>query len=297
MKILIIGSEGFIGQNLCAYFSDKVNYTVFFADIVDQVKDNYFKIKTDEEDFYLLFKSKEYDVCINASGSGSVGFSNANPLLDYKLNTLNVFLILDAIRTHNPNCKFINFSSAAVYGNSLQFPIIEQQESKPVSPYGWHKLMSEVICKEFFIQHNIQTLSLRVFSVYGSKLQKQLFWDVYQKALISKTINLQGTGEETRDFIYIDDLCQAVEKIILNCTFNADVINVASGQATSIKNAVTLFLNQLNSNFKISFNNSVRIGDPIHYLADVTKLKQIGFSTRLSIQQGLEQYTNWLKNK
>ncbi len=297
MKILIIGSEGFIGQNLCAYFLANTNYTVFFADIIDNTKANYVKINLDTEDFYFLFKNKKHDICINASGSGSVGFSNTSPLLDYKLNTLNVFLLLDAIRIHNPNCKFINFSSAAIYGNSLQLPVIEQQESKPVSPYGWHKLMSEIICKEFFIQHNIQTLSLRVFSVYGPKLQKQLFWDVYQKALISKTIYLEGTGEETRDFIYIDDLCQAVEKIILNCVFNADVINVASGQATSIKNAVTLFLNQLNTSFKICFNNRVRVGDPIHYLADVTKLKQIGFSTRFSIQQGLEQYTNWLKNK
>jgi len=82
----------------------------------------------------------------------------------------------------NNKCKYLHISSAAVYGNPKQLPVKETDNCQPLSPYGWHKWMSELICQEYFRLYNIRSLIVRPFSVYGPGLRKQLFWDLYGKA-------------------------------------------------------------------------------------------------------------------
>ena len=183
MKILIIGSRGFIGHHLFSYFSEKGN-EVWGTDVVDDYinKERYFLIDASNSDYSSVFQSAEFDLCVNCSGAANVPESLKNPLRDYYLNTVNVFKILEAIRKFQPACKFINLSSAAVYGNPKQMPVKEDARPDPLSPYGFHKLQAEQICKEFYDFYNIRTCSLRIFSVYGPGLKKQLFWDLYNKA-------------------------------------------------------------------------------------------------------------------
>jgi len=297
MRILIIGSEGFIGRNLSSFFSHREIYNVFKADISEKKEENYFKIDKDNENFFQLFQNNTFDVCINASGSGSVAFSNENPKEDKRLNTVNVLLMLEAMKRYNASCKFVNFSSAAVYGNSVKQPISENDELKPVSPYGEHKLQSEIICSDFFTKYKIPTLSLRVFSVYGPGLEKQLLWDIFQKSKTGKQIQLGGTGNETRDFIYIDDLCEAVEKLLLRMEFRGQAVNVASGKSTTIKDVFDLLISQIANDHTAMFNNITRVGDPIHYLADITTLKSTGFFPKHSIQEGIKKYASWLRER
>ena len=94
------------------------------------------------------------------------------------LNVSNVFKQLDAIRKFQPGCKYINLSSAAVYGNPESLPISEDHHLDPISPYGNHKKMAEEVCADFYTNYRIPTCSLRIFSAYGAGLQKQLFWDL-----------------------------------------------------------------------------------------------------------------------
>ncbi|HOK51404.1 MAG TPA: NAD-dependent epimerase/dehydratase family protein [Bacteroidales bacterium] len=294
MKILIIGSEGFIGSNAFRYFSH-AGYEVYSADLVIKQMEKYTTINPDLSDFSKLFHQQAYDVCLNASGAANVQISFSHTLVDYTLNTTNVYMILDAIRKYNPNCKYINISSAAVYGNPQYLPIDENHPIKPLSPYGWHKYYSELICKEFYEMFNIPTISIRVFSAYGPGLRKQLFWDLYQKALNSNVIKLFGTGNETRDFIYIDDLLFAIERIIKTADFQGQVINVASGQETSIKNAVTTFLYLFGFKGKYIFTGQEKVGDPVRWQANIGKLKNLGFNIHISLEEGLKKYIEWIR--
>ena len=159
MKILIIGSEGFIGSNAVQYFR-RLGYRVFSADIVLKEEQGYSIINPELADFKKLFDRQQYDICLNASGVAKVQFSFNDPLLDFTLNTANVFNILEAIRQYNVDCKFINISSAAVYGNPKYLPIDENHPLNPVSPYGWHKLYSEKICTEYANYFGICTKNL-----------------------------------------------------------------------------------------------------------------------------------------
>jgi dTDP-glucose 4,6-dehydratase/UDP-glucose 4-epimerase len=294
MKILIIGSEGFIGSNLLV--SLKQDYIVFSADIFySSVSEKHFILNTSLPDFDSIFQKDKFDYCINASGSGSVSNSFKEIENDFNLNTTNVFKILNAIKLHNPECKFINFSSAAVYGNPEILPVKETSLIKPVSPYGFHKYYSEQISKEFYTLYNIKSCNLRVFSAYGPRLKKQLFWDIYQKGKTSDTIELLGNGNESRDFIYIDDIISAIEKIINSDCFHADVINVASGIETKISVAAHLFVKEMFGNKNIVFSNITNEGYPDNWLADINKIESIGFTPKTSMEEGLIQYANWLK--
>ena len=113
MKIIIIGSTGFIGSNAAAYFKER-NNQVHCADIVLKESADYTIINPEFPDFARLFYNQKYDVCINATGTANVQYSFKNAALDYTLNVSNVYHMLEAIRQFNPTCKFINFSSAAV---------------------------------------------------------------------------------------------------------------------------------------------------------------------------------------
>ena len=285
-KLLIIGSNGFIGSSCAVYFRD--NYDVFLADIHPGVNTpiKYRQIKSDV-DFLKILSEKEFDFCINASGSANVSFSFDFPEVDRKLNVENVKLILDAISETNNKCKFINFSSASVYGQPDQLPVSEVQTPAPISPYANHKLESELILKEYAEKTGIHTCSLRVFSAYGPVLRKQLFWDIFQQAKNSKLIRLFGTGKESRDFIYIDDLLQAVDCVMNNSSFNGESINVSSGKETSIAEAAEIFLSELGTGYSVHFNGKSRPGDPLNWRADITKLTQHGFKQTVDIRQGL----------
>ena len=295
MKILIIGSRGFIGHHLFSYFSEKGN-EVWGTDVVDDYinKERYFLIDASNSDYSSVFQSAEFDLCVNCSGAANVPESLKNPLRDYYLNTVNVFKILEAIRKFQPACKFINLSSAAVYGNPKQMPVKEDARPDPLSPYGFHKLQAEQICKEFYDFYNIRTCSLRIFSVYGPGLKKQLFWDLHNKAKKGDPFSLFGTGNESRDFIYILDLVNAIELVAGLSAFNADVINVANGKEIMIKNVVSVFFGLFDHEIRYSFSGETREGDPVNWVADISKLISYGYRPSFTIENGLEKYYEWV---
>lgn len=294
MKILVIGSNGFIGSSCVTYFS-KNNNKVWGADINGTSLNNFFLLEKENTNFEAIFSNQTFDVCINASGSANVAFSFENPAIDFELNVLNVHKILVALRRYNPNCKFINFSSAAVYGNLKTLPVSEQSSTTPLSPYGFHKLQSEYLLTEYHNFFGLKTCSVRVFSAYGIGVKKQLFWDLYQKHLQNNKIEIFGTGNESRDFIYIDDLVNVIDLIIENSRFEGDVINVASGIETTIKKAADLFYNYLDPNAKYSFSGKIKMGDPINWRADINIISKMGFISKYPIEEGLKKYVAWLK--
>jgi UDP-glucose 4-epimerase len=295
MKILVIGSEGFIGHALVENYSKK-NVQVFGVDIISQTLPNYTFISAAAPNYDEVFQSTSFDLCINASGAANVNFSVVNPVWDYELNTNNVFKILDAIRKFTPTCKFIHLSSAAVYGNPETLPISESFPIKPLSPYGFHKWQSEILCQEFASVYGVQSVVLRIFSAFGPGLAKQLFWDLFQKSKSSKKVEIFGSGNETRDFIFIDDIIQTIE-LISEAAISQNVINIANGEEISIETAVKTFFTHWDSSIDFSFNGEVRKGDPRNWRADISILKSLGYQQQFTFKQGIDQYCKWLKGE
>lgn len=292
MKILIVGSKGFIGSFLYNYFS--TNHDCWSADVVsDYSNSKHFIIDESSSDFEELFELNQFDICVNCSGAASVPDSLVHPGRDFTLNTFNVFKILNAIRKFNACCKFINLSSAAVYGNPIRLPVKESDEPKPISPYGHHKLMAENICIEFSKIYDIKTCSIRIFSAYGDGLKKQLFFDLFKKISTSSKVELSGTGEETRDFIHIEDIAQIVEMVLFKAKFLGETINVANSIEVSIRQVVYLFTTILNWKGELIFNGELRQGDPLRWQADTSTILSFGYHQSVTLESGLHKYIQW----
>ncbi len=294
MKILVIGSKGFIGSHCVDYFSQE--HEVWGCDVLlDYNTPNYISIDAVDSDFLGIFEQRQYDVCINCSGAASVPFSLEKPFNDFKLNTLNVFKLLEAIRKHAPQCKFITMSSAAVYGNPESLPIMENQKIMPVSPYGYHKVMAEMICEEYSKYWNIQTCCLRIFSAYGPRLKKQLFWDLYHKIIKDEQPCLWGTGHESRDFIYISDIIRIIDLSIQKSTFKGEVVNVANGQQIEIAEVAETVRKIIGTDKAIRFNQASRKGDPINWEADISIIKSWGYTPKVKLEEGVRSYIDWVR--
>lgn len=297
MKILVVGANGFIGSKCVSYFSDQ-GYNVVGCDLQPTSECiNYIDLNDLSYNYNELFSKYVFDVCINSAGSAHVAYSFQYPEKDFELNVFLIINLLGAIKNHSVNCKFINFSSAAIYGNPWQLPIKEEFLPSPISPYGYHKLLSENLLYEYYRFFNLKTCSLRVFSAYGEGLKKQLFWDLYLKANQTDKIELYGTGKESRDFIYIHDLITIVDIIIKKGKFEGETYNVANGEEILIKDAVALFLNELGWNGKVVFSNEEKTGDPINWKADIKKITDLGYQRKYSLTEGLKNYSEWLKRK
>ncbi len=296
MKVLIVGSKGFIGTHLINALSSK--YDTWGCDVVtDYGSEQYIQIKITNADFNEIFNTHRFEVCINCSGAASVPASIEDPLNDFELNTVNVFRILDSIRKHNFGCKLINLSSAAVYGNPKKLPITENQTCTPVSPYGNHKYLTEQICAGYNNFYNLQVCSLRIFSAYGPGLKKQLLWDLFKKSKQTDNITLSGTGSETRDFIYIDDIIRCIELVMKHGEFNASVYNIANGSEIRVKQLTAMFLSALHYNGSFGFTGEQRLGDPLCWKADIEKIKALGYEQTINIETGISNYVTWLKEQ
>jgi dTDP-glucose 4,6-dehydratase/UDP-glucose 4-epimerase len=296
-RILVIGSKGFIGNHLTRHLINR-GFDVYQADVVaDYASEHYVRLEASNADFHEVFENTRFDGCVNCSGAANVGDSMLHPYMDFSLNTHNVFKMLDAIRRFNPECRFLNLSSAAVYGNPGILPVNETTKVSPVSPYGYHKMMSEKICEEFHKLFGIATCSARIFSAYGEGLQKQLFWDLSKKANTGTKVELFGTGHESRDFIHVSDVTLALEVLLTKGRFSGDAVNVAGGNEITIEDAVSLFYTLFNPKVKFVFTGETREGDPINWKADISVLRGLGFSTNVTLADGLKKYVDWLRKE
>lgn len=290
-----MGSEGFIGRNLVAAFLKK-GWQVSGIDHFDNPGQEYkYQKQLGISDFTELLLRNKYDYIVNAAGSGNVGFSVTHPLGDFESNCFEPAKVLDAIRLTASKSVYLHISSAAVYGNPATIPVKEEHAIQPLSPYGWHKYMSELLCREYFQLYGIRSCIVRPFSVYGPGLKKQLFWDIYHKAADKPSIELFGTGNESRDFIYIDDLVAAMDILLDKAALEAECYNVANGIETTIKQAAQLFVGHFPQAVAVSFNGRTKSGDPLNWQGDISKLKALGFKPRVTIEEGLKLTYDWIE--
>lgn len=297
MKALVIGCEGFIGRYALAAFQHQ-GWEVAGCDIVYSSRSDtykYHRVDAFSMDYHEVFSDFQPDVCLNASGSASVAFSFEQPTLDFNSNVVAVQRQLEAIRKVKPDCHYLHLSSAAVYGNPVELPIKEATKGSPMSPYGFHKQVSETLITEYARLFKLRATIFRIFSAYGKELRKQLFWDVYQKLKVNpEYLELSGTGQETRDFIHVRDVCEAICLIAKHEPSGAGILNVANGKAVTIQEVVSIFLSYYSPQTRLQFNGQQRKGDPLYWQAEINKLTSTGYRPSVSIQEGLSEVAQWL---
>lgn len=234
------------------------------------------------------------DIVYHLAGGSSVGASLANPREDFSRTVNTTMELLEWLRLNAPMTRLIVVSSAAVYGAGHSNNISEDQACVPFSPYGYHKLMMEQLCQSYAVSYGTLVVVTRLFSVYGSLLQKQLLWDLCTKlASGASTIELGGTGEELRDWAEVRDVARALSLVSECASDVAPIINIGTGRATSVHKVASLVIDAWPKEANILFSGKSRVGDPFSLVADDSRLRALGFNWEISIETGIRDYVEW----
>jgi UDP-glucose 4-epimerase len=236
------------------------------------------------------------DVIFHAAGGSSVAQSVTHPVRDFDRTVGTTSVLLDTIRRAAPEVLLVLPSSAAVYGIAGNGPIKESAALNPVSPYGLHKCLAEHLVRGAHQLGGFRYAIIRYFSIYGPGLRKQLLWDLAQKLSSKpKDVVLFGTGEETRDFLHVEDAARfAVTVADTMAGRDPLIVNGGSGDSVPVRDIAKTLGSLLSPQTEIRFNGTQRTGDPVHYQADTHLMRHLGFRPAWNLEKGVASYVDWL---
>jgi UDP-glucose 4-epimerase len=234
------------------------------------------------------------DIVFHLAGGSSVGAAISAPHEDFFRTVVSTINLMDWLRLESPKTVSVLASSGAVYGAGHSGRLVESAVGIPFSPYGYHKLMMEQVCRSYGASYGLRTAVGRLFSVYGSGLRKQLLWDLCSK-LSSEcgAVQLGGTGKELRDWVDVRDVAPALERLGSLATPESPVINVGTSKPTSVREIADMVLANWPPSRRVLFSGEQRPGDPFSLVADCSQLLATGFSFQIPVYEGVREYVRW----
>jgi UDP-glucose 4-epimerase len=244
----------------------------------------------------LAGKLGAVDAIVHCAGGSSVGPSLQDPARDFERTVTSTLQVLEFMRERAPEARLVLLSSAAVYGAANVEPLHEDLPKQPISPYGKHKALAEDHAAEAANRSGLSVATLRLFSVYGAGLRKQLLWELSRRALAGEDpLTLFGTGEERRDFIEIADAVDLIVRAADPASQPPPVMNGGSGRATTVRALAQGLLDALGCEQKLGFNGTIKPGDPATMVADTRRADAFGFAPTVSLHDGLARYAAWAR--
>lgn len=307
-KVLITGGAGFIGSNL-AHALVKDNEITIVDDLSMGKKENIADIDVNfyEHDvcdsvfMHRLLDEGNFDYIYYLAAVSSVADSVVRPIETHRVNEESVLDTLEYIRVNKlPIKRFLFTSSAAVYGNLHDFPKSEISHVQPLTPYAVDKYASERFTIDYGNLYKLPTVAVRFFNVYGPRQNPESPYSGVLSIITdcmknNKPFTLYGDGSQTRDFVYVDDVVDALIKITTD-TNQSTVYNIADGKETALIDVIHTYEDI--SGIKLHINHkSNRSGDISKSKADISKLKSIGFEPRWSLKEGLQNYWRYYSKK
>ncbi|RZN08674.1 UDP-glucose 4-epimerase [Bradyrhizobium genosp. SA-3] len=238
-------------------------------------------------------------IVFHLAGGSSVGVSIAQPYEDFSRTVTTAARLLEWLRTTAPECHLVVVSSAAVYGAAHVGRISESATTEPVSPYGQHKLIIEQLSRSYATTFGLQSTIVRLFSVYGANLRKQLLWDICMRLREGGgTLTLGGTGRELRDWTEVRDVARLLAHVGCNPPDQAvEIINGGSGIATSVADIARHVMHGWGLNIPVEFSGVARPGDPLCLVADPSRLNALSFEWEIAVRTGIADYVTWFKEQ
>jgi UDP-glucose 4-epimerase len=294
MRIAITGSRGFIGGSFARYAAAAGHEVLGISRSTQPEPDwpgQHAHADSLHSDLAPAFRTWRPDAVLHAAGSASVGDSLTDPLEDLRASAMTLANTIDGIRRSGTSPVLLIPSSAAVYGNPASLPVPETGAVAPISPYGFHKAACELLGREAAECMGMRVIVCRLFSVYGPRQRRLLVWELYrQLASDSAVVELQGTGSETRDFLHIDDVSAALLALARNTRRGCAMVNVAGGTETSVSQLAEEMKRLMDTDKMMMCHGSTRPGDPAHWQADITRLRELapGWHPR-ALRDGLSE--------
>ena len=316
-NILITGGCGFIGRAFLAnQLSSDVKVRVFdnlsFGTREDlaAVAPNFTEMSSEDDhtqwndkvslvvgdilDENLLKKAfSGADICLHLAANTGVGPSVENPRSDCNANVIGTLNTLEACRLNSVK-RFVFASSGAPLGVQSP-PLNENMAPRPASPYGASKLAGEAYCSAYYHCFGVETVALRFGNVYGpgSTKKSSVVAKFIREAYAGETLEIYGDGSQTRDFIYIDDLIEAINAAMTKEGVGGEAFQIASASETTIGEITEVLVGLLEKKLdrKVAFKNGeTRVGDVQRNFSDTSKAKQmLGWTATVALEEGLDR--------
>ena len=317
-KILVTGGAGFIGSNLCEYLLAKGDYVVCLDNfatghienllpLIEQYPDTFKLIVGDIrnlDDCRKAIEGMEY--VLHEAALGSVPRSIKDPITSNDVNVGGFVNMLVASRDAGVK-RFVFAASSSTYGDSTSLPKVEDVIGRPLSPYAITKYVNELYADVFARTYGLEFIGLRYFNVFGRRQDPNGAYAAVIPLFVKKFMNheapnINGDGEYSRDFTYIDNVIQ-MNELALEAPAGSEAVNqiynTAFGERTTL-NQLTDYLREYLAEFDPEIANIIpthgpnRVGDIPHSLACVDKAKNLlGYNPKFSMKQGLKEACRW----
>lgn len=314
-KILITGGAGFIGSNLCEYFLDKGHQVVCMDNFATGHRHN-LKDFINHPNFELIEGDirnaidcqtavKGVDYVLHQAALGSVPRSINDPVTTNDVNVSGFLNVLLASRDAKVK-RFVYAASSSTYGDSEGLPKVEEVIGKPLSPYAITKYVNELYAEIFSRTYGIETVGLRYFNVFGRKQDPNGAYAAVIPKFVMQLMQLEspvinGDGNYSRDFTYIDNVIQ-MNELAINTT-NPEAVNTVYNTAYGDRNTLNDLMGYLKkylaeydpriADVAIAYGPN-RMGDIPHSLASIDKAKRLlGYDPKYSLAEGLKEAVDW----
>ena len=308
MKIMITGGMGFIGSHLCDCLINVHDIIVVsksqskkdnLTQVLSKIKIEYLDI-TDFSKLEKIICKHNPEVIIHLAGQTSHSQSFENPIYDIDINAKSTLYILETIRKHNLQCKFVLGSTFIVIGKPTQFPINEETPCFPTTIYGTNRLTSENFCKIYHDVHGLDTVTFRITNSFGPREQylttKNAINHLIYKAFKGMEITIYNNGKFFRDLIYVSDVVNAIKIIMLKgkpgnlywISSNAKTWFYEFGEILhKLTNAPVVYVDPP------KYTKQVDVGN---FLVDNSKLRSLGWEAKISLEDGIKETLEYFHN-
>ena len=315
MDILVTGGAGFIGGHIAESAASN-GHNVTVLDNFEPYYDTGLKehnVETGQEaalqnagDYEIVDRSitdeglvsdlvANTDVIYHQAAQAGVRTSVKEPKKVTNYNITGTLNILEAIREHGIN-RFINASSSSVYGKPEHLPYDEEHPTEPVSPYGASKLAAEHYTRIYNEVHDLPTVSLRYFTVYGPRMRPNMaISNFVSRCINGKPPVVYGDGFQTRDFTYIDDVVDANIQLLSDSRADGEIMNIGSTDNIEILRLAEVVRDEIDPSLEIKFADRHE-SDAEHTHADISKANElIGYEPTRDIREGVKEFIRWYK--
>lgn len=312
-KFLVTGGAGFVGSNIAEYLcKNQAAKVVVLDSLVTGLQSNIDRLSQYPNFEFIKGDIRDYDTCVKAmegidyvshqAALGSVPRSIKDPITSNESNISGFLNILTAAKNNGNIKKLVYAASSSTYGDSKELPKVEGGEGNPLSPYAVTKLVNEIYGDVFSKVYGFHALGLRYFNIFGPYQSPDNPYaaviPIFMKcALQDKQPTINGDGETSRDFTFVENAIQANVKGMLNTTGleQHEVVNIAFGDRTTLNQLWDAINDALGKNIKPIYGPE-RPGDVKHSLANISKARKLmGYNPEVGIKEGLKSTVDWFK--